>query len=193
MTSSNGNIFCVTGLLCGEVTGQRCISRTKGSDAEFGVFFDLRLNQQLSKQWKRRQFETPSRFLWHHCNVENMNVIYTFVIVMILEDLLRLRHVSNHWQHQRKNSKLRITVPLSNGDMWILLTKDKQCATSVPGYNVIMLVDDRFSVNVGSVNGLVLLGNKPLPELMFPRCLSLSLADKAKMKLTELTRVISIQ
>ena len=30
----NGNIFCVTGLLCGEFTGDRWITRTKASDAE---------------------------------------------------------------------------------------------------------------------------------------------------------------
>ena len=34
MTSSNGNIFRVTGPLCGEFTGQRWIPRTKASDAE---------------------------------------------------------------------------------------------------------------------------------------------------------------
>ena len=33
------------------------------------VFFDLRLNQQLSKQWRRRWFETPSCSLWRHCNL----------------------------------------------------------------------------------------------------------------------------
>ena len=34
MTSSNGNIFCVTGPLCGEFTGHRWIPCTKASDAE---------------------------------------------------------------------------------------------------------------------------------------------------------------
>ena len=34
---------------CGEFTGDRWIPRTKASDAELDVFFDLRLNQQLSK------------------------------------------------------------------------------------------------------------------------------------------------
>ena len=34
MTSSNGNIFRVTGPLCGEFTGLRSIPRTKASDAE---------------------------------------------------------------------------------------------------------------------------------------------------------------
>ena len=34
----------------------------------FGVLFDLRLNKQLSKQSRRRWFETQSRSLWRHCN-----------------------------------------------------------------------------------------------------------------------------
>ena len=34
MTSSNGNIFRVTGHLCGEFTGPRWITRTRASDAE---------------------------------------------------------------------------------------------------------------------------------------------------------------
>ena len=38
MTSSNGNIFRVTGHLCGEFTGPRWIPRTKASDAELCCF-----------------------------------------------------------------------------------------------------------------------------------------------------------
>ena len=37
----------------------------------FGVFFDLRLNKRLSKQSRRRWFETPSCSLWRHCNMTN--------------------------------------------------------------------------------------------------------------------------
>ena len=37
-TSSNGNIFRVTGHLCGEFTGHRWIHRTKASDAELWCF-----------------------------------------------------------------------------------------------------------------------------------------------------------
>ena len=37
MTSSNGNIFGVTGPLCGEFIGQRWIPHTKASDAELWV------------------------------------------------------------------------------------------------------------------------------------------------------------
>ena len=38
MTSSNGNIFRVTGPLCGEFTGPRWIPRTKAGDAELWCF-----------------------------------------------------------------------------------------------------------------------------------------------------------
>ena len=38
MTSSNGNIFCVTGPLSGEFTGYRWIPRTKASDASLLMF-----------------------------------------------------------------------------------------------------------------------------------------------------------
>ena len=66
MTSSNGNIFRVTGHLCGEFTGwfptQRPVTRS------FDVFFDLRLNKCLSKQSWRWWFETLSCPLWRHCN-----------------------------------------------------------------------------------------------------------------------------
>ena len=39
MTSSNGNIFRVTGHLCGEFTGHGWIPHTKASDAELWCFF----------------------------------------------------------------------------------------------------------------------------------------------------------
>ena len=77
MTSSNGNIFRVTGLLCGEFAGHRWIPFTTASDAELWFFFfDLRLNQRLSKPSSRSQwFETPSHSLWHHCYVIRQSVI----------------------------------------------------------------------------------------------------------------------
>ena len=46
----------------GEFPTQRPVTRS------FGVFFDLRLNKRLSKQWWGWWFETPSGPLWRHCN-----------------------------------------------------------------------------------------------------------------------------
>ena len=57
MTSSNENIFCVTGHLCREITGHRCIPCTKANDMKFDVFFDLRLNKRLSKNGEADDFK----------------------------------------------------------------------------------------------------------------------------------------
>ena len=69
VTSSNGNIFRVTGPLCGEppVTGE--FPTQSPVTQSFDVFFDLRLNRRLSKPSRPRWFETSSRSLWRHCNV----------------------------------------------------------------------------------------------------------------------------
>ena len=69
MTSSNGNIFRVTGHLCGGFTGPRWIPRTRPVTRSFDVFLDLRLNKRLSKQSWGWWFETLSRPLWRHRNV----------------------------------------------------------------------------------------------------------------------------
>ena len=76
MTSSNGNMFPITGFCAGNspvtagnspVTGEFPLHRPV--TRSFDVFFDLRLNKRLSKQSRRRWFGTPSRSLWRHCNV----------------------------------------------------------------------------------------------------------------------------
>ena len=76
MTSSNGNIFRVTGHLCGnspvpgEFPAQRPVTWS------FDVFFDLRLNKRLSKQSWSWWFETLSSSLWrHHNEKKNPNII----------------------------------------------------------------------------------------------------------------------
>ena len=58
MTSSNGNIFHVTG---------HCATRG------FNVFFDQRPNKRLSRQWWGCWFETPP--LWRHNNEPQQNKI----------------------------------------------------------------------------------------------------------------------
>ena len=68
MTSSNGNIFRVTGICAGnspvpgEFPAQRPVTRS------YHVFFDLCLNKPSSKQSWGWWFETLSRPLWQHCN-----------------------------------------------------------------------------------------------------------------------------
>ena len=49
-------------LVTDEFPSQRPVKRS------FDIFFDLCLNKQLSKQSRRRWFETPLCSLWRHCN-----------------------------------------------------------------------------------------------------------------------------
>ena len=68
MTSSNGNIFRVTGPLCGEFTGPGEFPAQRPVTRSFDVFFYLRLNKRLSKQPWGWWFETSSWSLWRHGN-----------------------------------------------------------------------------------------------------------------------------
>ena len=67
MTSSNGNIFRVTGPLCGEFTGPGEFPAQWPVTRSFDVFFDLGLNKRLSKQPWGWWFETPPWSLWRQC------------------------------------------------------------------------------------------------------------------------------
>ena len=100
MTSSNGNIFRVTGQLCGEFTGPRWIPRTKASDAELWWFICVWTNDSV----KTREAGDLRRFR-----------AYYGVIVLSSSDLLycqrnvarsRRSHsqsylISSQWNRQR--------------------------------------------------------------------------------------------
>ena len=47
------------------------LSRNTGNRFTWNWLYEplLRLNKRLSKQCRRRRFETPSRSLWRHCNI----------------------------------------------------------------------------------------------------------------------------
>ena len=56
--------LCVgNSLVTGEFPSQRPVTQS------FDVFFDLCLNQQLSKQWRWQWFQTSPHSLWRYCNV----------------------------------------------------------------------------------------------------------------------------
>ena len=79
MTSSNGNIFRVTGHLCGEFTGPVTgeFPTQRPATRSFDVLFDRRLNKWLSKQSWGWWFETLSRPLWRHCNDTHSRTVAT--------------------------------------------------------------------------------------------------------------------
>ena len=72
MTSSNGNIFRVTGPLCGEFTGPGEFPTQRPVTRNVDVFFDLRLNKRLSKQPWGWWFETPYWLLWRNVDVDKL-------------------------------------------------------------------------------------------------------------------------
>ena len=75
MTSSNGNIFRVTGHLCGKFTGHRWISHTRPVTRSFDVYFDLHPNERLSKN--NREAGDLRRFLVHYDVIVMHNIHYT--------------------------------------------------------------------------------------------------------------------
>ena len=54
--------------LCGKFTSHRAFPAQRPLTRNFDVFFDLGLNERLSKQSWCWWFETPSRPLWRHTN-----------------------------------------------------------------------------------------------------------------------------
>ena len=77
MTSSNGNIFRVTGSLSGESTGDQWIPLTKASDAELWFLIWSAPNERLSKQSRRRWLETQSRSLLRQCNAQTVVLFHS--------------------------------------------------------------------------------------------------------------------
>ena len=66
--------FRATGHLWGEFTGDREFPAQMPVTRSFDVFFDLHLNKRLSKQSWGWWFETPSRSLWRHRNVDSQQI-----------------------------------------------------------------------------------------------------------------------
>ena len=83
MTSSNGNIFRVTGPLGGEFTGPGEFPTQRPVTRSFDVFFDLCLNKRLSKQPLGWWFETPPWSLWRHCNASAYFFVHSESVFII--------------------------------------------------------------------------------------------------------------
>ena len=111
----------------------------------FDVFFDLRLNKQLSKQSWGWWFETPSCSLWRHCNEEPVHHqvwYWPLKLECSVSSIRRVNwgkgmHISNYihcflWEaitHPCPNYNEGLTEPLlkiMNG--WVMSTSHwKQC------------------------------------------------------------------
>ena len=112
MTSSNGNIFRVTGHFAGdspvsgELPAQRPVTRS------FDVSFDLGVNKRLSRQscwW----FETLSLPLWRHCNVPTSNdssCVVTCIRMQKLRTDFNRVHCKNHNYNKDNFTRLKYFI-----------------------------------------------------------------------------------
>ena len=122
MASSNGNISALLALCEGKppVTGgfpsQRAVTRS------FDVFFDLCLNKYLSKQSRRRWFETASRSLWRQCNVccQYHSSLPAVKLFHSLQHMKVLRHhgpvdfTYSRWRHQMETFSVLLALCAEN-------------------------------------------------------------------------------
>ena len=98
MTSSNRNIFRVTGPLWGEFTGHRRIP-LKASDVELWCFLDLHLNKRLSKQSRRGDLRRHRS----HYDVTVMKVVGRVTLNLIL------LNVPNYFRSQTHIARIVIS------------------------------------------------------------------------------------
>ena len=124
MTSSNRNIFRLTGSLWGEFTVTSEFPSHRPVMRGFDVFFDLCLYKWLSKHSRCWWFETPSRPLWRHCNDKwHMGVVGTpigasgwwhyndIIMSAMASQIISLECLFNclFRRRSKKTSKLRVT------------------------------------------------------------------------------------
>ena len=100
MTSSNGNIFRVTGPLCGDFTGPGEFPTQRPVTRSFDVFFDLRLNKRLSKHSWGWWFEKLSYSLWRHHNVWTSH-----------DDVIKWKHFPRYWPFVREIHRSPMNSP----------------------------------------------------------------------------------
>ena len=101
-------VICANSSVTGEFPTQRPMTRS------IEVFFDLRPNKLLSKQSWGWWFDTPSRPLWHQCDVSSFveNVLHSALIIfhktkrtIKISSYLRRKHA-----HLKSNSAKFTTI-----------------------------------------------------------------------------------
>ena len=94
MTHQMGTFYASLALFAenSPITGEFPIHRSVTQS--FDVFFDLRLNERLSKQSWGWWFETPWRSLWCHCDGIN--------VIGLIDVRDRPQHLETEWIHKWK-------------------------------------------------------------------------------------------
>ena len=130
MTSSNGNIFRVTGPLCGEFTGPGEFPTQRPVTRSFDVFFDVRLIKRLSKHSRGWWFETLSHPLWRHRNVKSPTKLrFDFYVDMDKKDwsiisLSQIQALASDSTSRTRNNRRSPIWSCNISRNWKLLTYD---------------------------------------------------------------------
>ena len=95
----------------------------------FGVFFDLRQNKRLSKQWWGWWFETPSCPSLHHCN----EMLFIYIYFTIIQ-------ASNELNNNSKNISLLIINYESCGTNFITIYLSKKNVTTKISISLSMMI-----------------------------------------------------
>ena len=128
MTSSNGNIFRVTGPLCGEFTVPGEFPTQKPVTRSFDVYFDLRLNKRLSKRPWGWWFETPSWSLWRQCNEITVIIGSWFPQPVLIGPRVVLDRPGNNFSMPIRTDGT--FVQLYSSDHWTILSMAPQSCCS---------------------------------------------------------------
>ena len=130
MTSSNGNILCVTGHLWGESTGHRWIPLTKASDTELWCFL---WSAPERTGWANHRDASDLR---HHCAHYDITVMIRngflwSALEQMVEQTIEMRHHCAHyivtvmiWNGNIINSCLKKNPPKPNQGIWKVSTLD---------------------------------------------------------------------
>ena len=152
MTSSNGNIFRLTGHLCGEFTGHRWIPRTKASDAELWCFlwyapwingwvntheagylrryrahYDVIVMEIIGTTQRSRGMNTTSFSL---VIIFSNTAVYTYIYFLHIS-YYRQTSSTRHIKSKPLNvSRFVLQLPLSNPDWNLVLGREWRCSWS---------------------------------------------------------------
>ena len=138
MTSSNGNIFRVTGHLCGEFTGPGEFPAQRPVTRSFDVFLDLRPNKRLSEQWWGWWFETQSCPLWRHSYASPSDAVMCitcFLIYIWIWNVTTWMNVSfclfnrshslSHYIQPSRSDAVSLRKDMNISALWIKQTRAK--------------------------------------------------------------------
>ena len=122
MTSSNGNIFRVTGSLCREFTGRGEFPAQRPVTRSFDVFFDLCPNKRLSKQPWGWWFETPSWSLWRQCNGCRNDEDFIMSLTHYFPYMIQVRFFFPINYYQKNASwQIQVTITLFQNRYFVLI------------------------------------------------------------------------